>query len=527
MSKIKLFSAALLAAALPTALLSSGCSGEGQTPESAQPVAEETPAAPDQPSDPDATPGAAAVETPVEPSSVEKSPEIPAPTDGGAVAQMPILPAGHSSDDGHDHSTPALPPGHTADDGHDHGSVVAEAEKITIEQTLPPGHSADDGHDHGKPGQLAQLKVLGNNEGARLTYEVGGEKHTFGRVMQGTVAEHTFQLTSTGTEDLIIKQVKPTCGCTVAQVFTGVDAEDLALYTFGDPIPPGRLVHFPAKLHTKNKTGHQNTRINIFSNDPRGTVQLGLEADIDPFFTINPRFLNFGQISVGDVVTKQARITAAKAQPVLMEVVEQMMPGGAAFELLPVNVADDGRASSWELTVTLGPDLVEGNMARALQLKSDVEIEGADKHHDGTMPTYSAQLTLSAQVVGPFSYSPPYLSMGLVRPGQVVTRTVTLESHDPEFSFANSMPTISVQGLQNPGTTDFREWEHAGLFTPVIRPVDGKNAVDIEVRLEGMPENATGSFRGTLVIEIDHPDKKEIALVITGVCRGGPVNKNR
>ncbi len=501
MSKIKLFSAALLTAVLPAALLSSGCSGEGQTPESTQPAAEETPAAPESPAEvPGTNPVASAsdpVESPAE-SPVVKTPEATAPTPPAEKpAEKPALPPGHSADDGHDHSTPAL----------------------------PPGHSYDDGHDHGQPGQLAQLKVLGNNEGARLTYDVGGEKHTFGRVLQGRVAEHTFQLTSSGTEDLIIKQVKPTCGCTVAQVFTGVDLEDLALYTFGDPIPPGHNVHFPAKLHTKNKSGHQNTRINIYSNDPRGTIQLGLEADIDPFFTINPRFLNFGQISVGDVVTKQARITAAKAQPIVLDIVEQTMPGGAAFELLPVNAGDDGRASTWELTVTLGPDLVEGNMASAIQMKSDVEIEGAEKFHDGTMPTYSAQLTLSAQVVGPFSYSPPYLSMGLVRPGQVVTRTVTLESHDPEFSFADSMPTISVQGLQNPGTTDFREWEHAELFTPVVRPVDGKNAVDIEVRLEGMPENATGSFRGTLVIDIDHPDKKQIALVITGVCRGGPVKK--
>jgi hypothetical protein len=174
------------------------------------------------------------------------------------------------------------------------------------------------------------------------------------------------------------------------------------------------------------------------------------------------------------------------------------------------------------LTVTLGPDLVEGNTARALTMKSDVAIPGAEKHHTGAVPTYQAQITLSAQVVGPFSYNPPYLSMGLVRPGQVVTRTVTLESHDDEYSFAEKMPVVSVEGLQNPGTTEFREWQYADRFTPVVRPVAGKNAVDIELRLEGMPEDATGSFRGTLVVDLGHPEKERITLVITGVCRGGP-----
>jgi len=110
--------------------------------------------------------------------------------------------------------------------------------------------------------------------------------------MQGTVADHEFELTNDGTEDLIIKQVKPTCGCTVAQVMVENEAGEIVDYTFGDAIVPGRKVRVPAKLHTKNKSGHQTTRINIFSNDPRGTIQLGLEADIDPFFNIAPRFLN-------------------------------------------------------------------------------------------------------------------------------------------------------------------------------------------------------------------------------------------
>jgi len=207
--------------------------------------------------------------------------------------------------------------------------------------------------------------------------------------------------------------------------------------------------------------------------------------------------------------------------------VEQSLPAGAAFDLSPVNPDGDGRATRWDLSVTLGPDLTEGNLARAVNLKSDVQIPGADAVLDGKASTYNASLTLSAQVVGPFSYNPPYLSMGLVRPGQVATRVVTIESHDEDFSFAEHMPKIEVVGLQNPtsgadGKTTFRDWEYADIFTPTIRPVEGKNAVEIELRLEGMPDNATGSFRGTLLVHLGHPDKEQIQLVITGVCRGGP-----
>lgn len=498
MSNSKLLSALLLAA--PAALLALGCSAEVKT--------------------------------------------SPSPTQ----TETASADTGHEEGDGHDHAAHAedADAGHLADeDGGASpvnlgGASIAGASKPAPEvftagsdakikeTTLPEGHSADDGHDHGPQGAINNPPVLGDAQGPRLVYAIGAETHNFGHLMQGAVSEHTFELSNDGTEDLIIKQVKPTCGCTVAQVKIQDAAGEFIDYTFGDPIKPEARVQFPAKLHTKNKSGHVSSRINIFSNDPRGTIQLGLEAEVEPFFTIAPRFLNFGQISVGDVVEKKAVISTSKGTPVGLSLVEQSLPAGAQCDLTPVNPDAEGRAARWDLSVTLGPELTEGNLARAVNLTSDVEVPGSDPVLDGAASKYGATLTLSAQVVGPFSYNPPYLSMGLVRPGQVATRTVTVECHDESFSFAETMPEIRVVGLQNPGTgadgqMTYRDWEYADRFTPTVRPVEGKNAIEVELRLEGMPDNATGSFRGTLLVDLGHADKKQIQLVITGVCRGGPV----
>jgi len=438
--------------------------------------------------------------------------------------------ADQADHDGHDHD------GHDHDDhDHDHGAETKDTAATApnsgaptaTNNNLPPGHTADDGHDHSAQGPISNPPVLGDAQGPRLVYAVGAETHNFGRLMQGAVADHSFELQNDGSEDLIIKQVKPTCGCTVAQVKVQAEGGEFVEYTFGDPIKPNTKLQFPAKLHTKNKQGHVSSRINIFSNDPRGTIQLGLQADVDPFFTIAPRFLNFGQISVGDVVEKKAVISTSKGTPVGMSLVEQTLPAGAQCELTPVNPDAEGRAARWDLSVTLGPELTEGNLARAVNLTSDVDVPGTDPTLDGAASKYGATITLSAQVVGPFSYNPPYLSMGLVRPGQVATRTVTIESHDESFSFAEKVPEIRVVGLQNPISGEdqevtYRPWEYADLFTPTVRPVEGKNAIEIELRLEGMPDKATGSFRGTLLVNLNHADKKQIQLVITGVCRGGP-----
>ena len=71
-----------------------------------------------------------------------------------------------------------------------------------------------------------------------------------------------------------------------------------------------------------------------------------------------------------------------------------------------------------------------------------------------------------------------------------------------------------IQGRDTPA------WEQSKCFQTFSRPVPNENAVDIEVRLNGMPETLNGSFAGTLVIKLNHPDKPELKLPITGVCRG-------
>ena len=459
------------------------------------------------------------------------------------------------------------------------GSAQA-SQDVQPAQEKKPAPAVGQDQDKGLP------PGVGVTEGARIEYAVGSQNHDFGRLTQGAVASHTFQLTVGGTEDLVIKNVKPTCGCTIAQVKVADADGEMQNYVFGDAIPVGSKVELPATLHTKNKYGKANTRINIFSNDPRGTIQLGLTADIEAFFTLTPRFLNFGQLQLGEVQTQQATITTAGNKAVKLDLVEQAQAAtGIKTVVEPLNPDEEGRSSRWQVTVTVGPDLLEGNFARALVLQSDVEIPsaGGDEHDDhdghdhgpgeghgaeaagagdkprspegdnsGQLPPghtaddghdhgaetgkssalhvkqfFQAQITVSAQVVGPFTYAPNYLSMGLVRPGQVVTRTIRIESHDPEYSFAGREVATRLAGLPLPKADGYQEWEQAKYFATVVRPVEGKNAIDVELRLEGLPEDAVGSFRGTLLVELGHKDKPEIALTITGVCRGGPTPGRR
>ncbi|MBI5363033.1 MAG: DUF1573 domain-containing protein [Planctomycetes bacterium] len=353
------------------------------------------------------------------------------------------------------------------------------------------------------------------NSKAKLTFEFGTDTKNFGKVLQGDVLNHVFQLVSNGEEDLVIRQAKPTCGCTVAQITQQQPDGSFAPYAFGNPIPVGRKLEIKATLHTVNKRGHAGSRINIFSNDPRGQTQLGLEADVDPFLNINPALINFNTLSAKDTAKDKASITTAAGQRVKLNAPLDNVPQGLKIELKALDADADGKASRWDLEVTAGPGLVEGSLAYMVPLKSDMSIPGGDKLPNGQMPTYEASITVMARVTGMIEFAPAFVSLGLIRPGVTQSRSIRLTSHDTEYKVAE--PKVSIQGR------DTVEWEYSKYFSTVVRPVPNENAVDVEVTLNGMPESLNGSFSGNLVIQTGYAAKPEIKLPITGVCRGGAV----
>lgn len=455
------------------------------------------------------TPTTKTAATPTEPAK----PAAAAPSLTDPAAKAPAVAAAPAATDEHA--------------GHDHAAADAAAPKpptaeSKIASALTTANAAKD-----PKGALAQAEALAAkklgagmdtevdpNSKAKLTYEFGSETKAFGKCMQGDVLTHTFQLLSSGEEDLVIKQAKPTCGCTLAQVAIQQADGTMAAYVFGEPIPTGRKVELSATLHTQNKRGHAASRINIFSNDPRGQTQLGLEAEVDPFFQINPQSLNFNQISARDTVNDRLSISTTTGAKVKLVAPAEGLPQGVKFEMNPVEPDADGKSARWEILAHLGPGLNEGNLAYTVGIKSDFEIPGGEKLPNGSAATYEVSVPIMAQVTGMISYAPAFVSLGLIRPGQVVSRSVRITSHDPEFKLPE--PKIIVSGRGG------AEWEFASRFTSVVRPVAGENAVDVELRLDGMPETLNGSFSGELTIQVGHPEKPEIKLPITGVCRGAP-----
>lgn len=82
------------------------------------------------------------------------------------------------------------------------------------------------------------------------------ESFDFGDIKQGASVEHTFTVRNEGKRDLIIRDVKTSCGCTAV-------------------VPPKKLVaageNVPLKVvfNSTGKSGRQNKTITIITNDPK------------------------------------------------------------------------------------------------------------------------------------------------------------------------------------------------------------------------------------------------------------------
>ena len=97
-----------------------------------------------------------------------------------------------------------------------------------------------------------------------------------GIVAKGDVVEAHFKLVNEGSEALVVKSVRPTCGCTVAD--------------YDREIAPGGSGWGKAKLDTADFSGPVSKSILVMTNDPQDpTVSLVIKAEVKPYIEVLPR----------------------------------------------------------------------------------------------------------------------------------------------------------------------------------------------------------------------------------------------
>jgi len=89
----------------------------------------------------------------------------------------------------------------------------------------------------------------------------------FGNIKKGDKVNHVYEITNTGTNPLIISEVKPGCGCTAPE-FTK------------DPILPGKKGKITLSFDSSSFDGSVQKYADVFANVEKAPIKLTFNANI-------------------------------------------------------------------------------------------------------------------------------------------------------------------------------------------------------------------------------------------------------
>ncbi|MDH6251161.1 hypothetical protein M2347_000888 [Chryseobacterium sp. H1D6B] len=91
----------------------------------------------------------------------------------------------------------------------------------------------------------------------------------FGKIKKGDKVQHVYEVTNTGTNPLVISEVKPGCGCT-APDFTK------------EPILPGKKGKITLHFDSSSFDGNVQKYADVFANVDKSPIKLTFTANIQP-----------------------------------------------------------------------------------------------------------------------------------------------------------------------------------------------------------------------------------------------------
>lgn len=129
------------------------------------------------------------------------------------------------------------------------------------------------------PGLLILMTV--STTVAAQTLKLDRKEHHFGEISELASVTTRFQATNTGTAELLIEKVQPSCGCT---------AGDLER----DRLQPGESTWINISFDPKGKRGSVRKLVHVLSNDTRSPrLPFFIAADVVPVLKCTPERIEF------------------------------------------------------------------------------------------------------------------------------------------------------------------------------------------------------------------------------------------
>ena len=303
---------------------------------------------------------------------------------------------------------------------------------------------------------------------ARKMFET--TSHDFGSVARHAKAEHQFVFSNLYVEDVHVSGASASCGCTSTSILNPW----LKCYQQGAIV---------AKFNTGRFSGSRSATITVtFDRPSRATVRLQVKGHIRTDVTLEPGGVVLGDVDRGTPVTRSITVTRTGRPDWKILEVRSANPH-LSGEV--IDTQSDGYRVRATLQVRLHPDAPLGYIRDHLILVTN-ESTGS------TVP-----VQVQGRVLPAVTVSPESLFLGVVHPGDSVTKQVVVRGRQP---FRVMAITSDDSGFPLNTTTDETPKPlHVIPITFIAGDEPGK--VEQTIRFETDMEDVTPSLSTLAVVE--------------------------
>ncbi|MGE0755966.1 MAG: DUF1573 domain-containing protein [Pirellulaceae bacterium] len=224
--------------------------------------------------------------------------------------------------------------------------------------------------------------------------------HDFGQVAAGAKAEASFELQNIYQEDVHIAMVRSSCGCTTPRIVQ-------------DTLKTWEKSAVIAAFNTHSFRGQRSATITVVIDKPYyAEVQLHVSGYIRGDIVLEPGEVNFGDVELAQGSEKKVRIQYFGRSDWR---IADVRSANKNFEVELAEASRGGGQVAYDMVVRLRPEFPAGHFQDQLSLvTSDSQSR-------------SVPVMVQGNIVAPVSVSPAALFLGVLEPGQSVTKNLVVK----------------------------------------------------------------------------------------------------
>ena len=253
------------------------------------------------------------------------------------------------------------------------------------------------------------------------------QTYDFGRIYIGESVNHGFKFKNIGVGELVINNVKSSCGCTAALVSKNKLLKD----------EEGQV---DVKFNAGHYVGKVTKSVIVNSNDPENLkYKLTITGEVIEEVSVSPKRINFGIIRRGDSCTKSIEIKIVPELKIEVKKVESPNP----YVTITQNKISEENKYSYFVTINKYDYIGKFNGIVFIYSSSNKQ-ERID-------------VPFSGEVVGDLTFYPENLYFGSFKKGQDVKKTIIINFVNKEVKIEKietepSNINYIVSELNNTGT---------------------------------------------------------------------------